>query len=78
MIIAGLVLGCLSILFSFGGIGIIFGCIGLPLIIVKRKSDSSNIGLAGLILNIIGLSLSVLFFIIYTIMGFELFKIFYN
>jgi hypothetical protein len=63
MTVAGLVLGILSVV-TFG-YGFIFAIIGLPLSVsggskLKKEGKTTGIGTAGLVLNIIGLSFSVI------------------
>ena len=69
MDIAGLILGILSILSCLFGVGFIFGIIGIPLSAISRKklkkeNNPTGISTAGLILNILGVSISSIYVII--------------
>ncbi|MDR0525361.1 MAG: DUF4190 domain-containing protein [Spirochaetaceae bacterium] len=69
MDIAGLVLGILSTVLSFMGIGLVFGIIGIPLSAISRsraKKDgkSTGIAIAGIVLNSIGIAVSIIFLIV--------------
>ena len=64
MAVASLVLGIVSILFSFIGglnfIGLIVGIVGLVLGILAKKKAPSGMATAGIVLCIIGVSLTAL------------------
>jgi len=75
MVIAGFVLGIVSILMGMTGLGaIIFGAVGLPLSVIglsklKKNGMPTALGTAGLVMNIIGLGIGVLAVIITLIIG---------
>ena len=76
MDIAGLILGILSTILSFMGVGLIFGIIGIPISIkgffkAKKENRSSLISIIGIILNSIGLGISILFILFFAIMIFS-------
>ena len=58
--ISGFTLGVLSILFA-GYVGIIIAIIGGIFCIVQQKKNKTNLGKVGLILNIAGIVLSIVF-----------------
>ena len=58
--IAGFVLGILSVvLFTFWGIGIILGILGLIFSIIQIKRYKTNLSIVGVILSIIGIILGI-------------------
>ena len=62
MAIAGLVLGIVSLVFSFfiGWLGLIAGVVGIVLSVKGRQSEKKGLGTAGLVCSIIGTVLSLL------------------
>ena len=63
MAVAALVLGIISVVFPFIGlglIGLIVGIVGLILGIIAKKKAPSGMATAGIVLSIIGISLTVL------------------
>lgn len=63
MAVASLVLGIISVVFPFIGLGIIgllTGIVGLILAIVAKKKNPSGMATAGLVLSIIGISITLL------------------
>ena len=67
MAVASLVLGIISILFSFipalNFVGLASGIVGLILGIIAKKQNPSGMATAGLVLSIIGVSITLLFVI---------------
>ena len=67
MAVAGLVLGIVSIVFSFIGlgfpIGAILGVVGIILSVVAKKKAPTGMATAGLVLSIIGTILCLLLFV---------------
>lgn len=63
--IAALVLGIVSIVFSFflQWLGLIIGIVGIVLAVVAKKKNPSGMATAGLVLSIIGTVFCALFFI---------------
>ncbi len=61
--VAGLVLGILSVVFAFlfTWIGLIAGIVGIVLSVKGRKSEKKGMATAGMVLSIIGTSLSGIF-----------------
>lgn len=57
--IAGFILGILSIIFA-GWFGLVLGVIGLVLAFMQRKKLKTKLSTAALVLNIIGIVLSIL------------------
>ncbi len=63
MAVASLVLGIISVVFPFIGlglIGLIVGIVGLILGIIAKKKAPSGMATAGLVLSIVGVSLTLL------------------
>ncbi len=66
MAVAALVLGIVSIVFSFIGLfwlGLILGIVGIVLGILAKKQNPTGMATAGLVLSIIGVVLCALVFI---------------
>ena len=61
--ISGFVLGVLSIIFA-GWVGIIIAIIGFIFCSIQQKQHPINLGRTGVILNIIGFVVSIVFIII--------------
>lgn len=63
--IASLVLGIVSIVFSFflQWLGLIIGIVGIVLAVVAKKKNPTGMATAGLVLSIIGTVFCALFFI---------------
>jgi len=64
--IAGFVLGILSIIFFIGGAGIVIGIVGFSLCLSQQRKHPTRLGKIGLILNVIGFALGIIFLIAYT------------
>lgn len=63
MAVASLVLGILSVIFPFIGLGIVglvSGIVGLVLGIVAKKKEPSGMATAGIVLSIIGIAMVLL------------------
>ena len=63
MAVASLILGIVSIVFSFIGLfipGLLVGILGLVLGIMAKKKAPSGMATAGLVLSIVGVSLTLL------------------
>ena len=63
--ISGFTLGVIGIVFS-GWVGLIFSVIGLIFCFVQQKGHKTRFGKAGVILNIIGIVLSILIIVLYS------------
>lgn len=66
MAVAALVLGIVSIVFSFIGLfwlGVILGIVGIVLGVVARKNAPSGMATAGLVVSIIGTVLCAIIFV---------------
>ena len=67
--ISGFTLGILGIIFS-GWIGLIISIVGFMLCFIQQKRHKDKLGKIGLILNIIGVAVSIAFIILsYTVLG---------
>jgi hypothetical protein len=67
--ISGFTLGVLGIIFS-GWMGLIISVVGFMFCFVQQKKHKNKLGKIGLILNIIGVALSIAFIILsYTVLG---------
>ena len=63
MAVASMVLGIISVVFSFiglGAIGLVVGIVGLVLGIIAKKKAPSGMATAGVVLSIIGIALTLL------------------
>ncbi|MCK4552783.1 DUF4190 domain-containing protein [Candidatus Pacearchaeota archaeon] len=62
--IIGLTLGILSIIFM-GNNGILLGIVGLVFSRMQQKNNPTKIGKAGIIVNIVGIILGIVFMVIF-------------
>jgi hypothetical protein len=62
--IAGFTLGILSIILA-GGLGIGIAIVGFILCMVQQKKNPTKMGKAGLILNVIGVVVGIVFLVVY-------------
>lgn len=62
--IIGLTLGILSIIF-IGNNGVLLGIVGLVFSRIQQKKNPTQIGKAGVIVNIIGIILGIIFLVVF-------------
>ena len=62
--IIGLTLGITSIIFM-GNNGILLGIVGLIFSMIQQKKNPTKIGKAGIIVNIVGIILAIVFLIVF-------------
>ncbi len=63
--ISGFTLGVIGIVFS-GWIGLILSVVGLIFCLVQQKNHKTRFGKTGLIVNIVGIVLSILIIVLYS------------